>query len=74
MINSIDDHTSSIDSQVLSDICQNILPRISHHVHELTLEPQSMALALQTDNYPQLYSLSLINFEGDILFQHLESK
>ena len=70
-INSLYDQTSSIDTQVLSRICEKILPRIHHQVHKLTVEEYSMKQILLAANYPQLYSLSLINFQEEILYQYL---
>ena len=65
------DRTISIDNRVLSRICEKILPRIHHQLNELTVEQHSMKRILLTVNYPQLYSLSLVNFQEEILFQYL---
>jgi hypothetical protein len=65
------DRTISIDNRVLSRICSKILPRIHHQLNELTVEQHSMKRILLTVNYPQLYSLSLVNFQEEILFQYL---
>ena len=70
-INSIYDHLYSIDPTVLSRICQQVLPRIHHEVHRLTLEEYSMKDILLPGYYPQLYSLSLLNFTEETLQQHL---
>lgn len=72
IINSSLDHVSSIDNQVLSRICEKVLPQIHHRVNKLSVEPCSMKHILHTINYPQLYSLSLICFPERILFQHLK--
>jgi hypothetical protein len=69
-IDSLYDQTS-IDTQVLTRICEKILPRIHHHVQKLTVEQYSMQTILLAANYPQLYSLSLINFHEEILYQYL---
>jgi len=69
--NSIYNQTFSIDTQVLSRICQKVLPRIDHQIHKLTVEECSMKPILLAANYPQLYSLSLINFHEEILYQYL---
>jgi len=69
--NSLYDETSSIDTQVLSRICEKILSRIHHQVHKLTVEEYSMQQILLAANYPQLYSLSLINFQEKTLHQYL---
>ncbi len=65
------DRTFSINDQVLSRICENILPQIHDQVNKLTVEPNSMERILLTVNYPQLYSLSFVNFQEEILFQYL---
>jgi len=70
-INSLYNQTSSIDAQVLSKICQKILPRIHHQVHKLTVDQYSMEQILLAGDYPQLYSLSLINCDEEILYQSL---
>jgi hypothetical protein len=64
----------SIDNQVLDRICRNILPRIHHLVNELTVEQHSMERVLHTINYPEIYSLSLINFQEDVLLKYLTGK
>ncbi|CAF1557365.1 unnamed protein product [Rotaria sordida] len=68
------DRVYSIDNQVLERICKNILPRIYHKITELIVEQYSMERVLQTINYPQLYSLTLMDFSEDVLFNHLTSK
>jgi hypothetical protein len=68
---SIYNHTFSMDTQVVSRICQKVLPRIDHQIHKLTIEECSMKPILLAANYPQLYSLSLINFDEEILYQYL---
>ncbi len=70
-IDSLSDQISSKDTQVISRICQKILPHIHYHVHKLTVEQDSMKQILLATNYPQLYSLSLINLQKDILYQYL---
>jgi hypothetical protein len=65
------DYSFSIDDQVLSRICEKILPQIHDHINKLTIEQYSMERILFTFNYPQLYSLSLVNFQEKILFQYL---
>ena len=64
------DYTFSIDDQVLSGICEKILPQIHDYVNKLIIEQNSMERIL-TVSYPQVYSLSLINFEEKILLQYL---
>ncbi|CAF1346940.1 unnamed protein product, partial [Rotaria sordida] len=62
---------SSIDNQILDRICEKILPRIYHQVEKLTVESHSMKRILPTVNFPQLYSLSVVNFQEEVLLQCL---
>ncbi len=71
---SIFDRTYSVDDQVLSRICSNILPRIHHQVNELIIEQHSIQRVLHTFNYPQLYSLTLMDFEAERLSKYLTGK
>ncbi|CAF3604618.1 unnamed protein product [Rotaria socialis] len=67
------DSTYSIDNQVLDRICKNILPRIYDQVNELVVEQYSMERVLHTVNYPQLYSLTLMDFPEEVLLNYLTS-
>jgi hypothetical protein len=71
VIKSYYDRTFSISNNILSEICQKILPRIHHQLNELIVDQNSMEHIL-TVNYPQLDSLSLVNFPNEILFQYLK--
>jgi hypothetical protein len=64
------DYTFTIDDQVFNIIYRKILPQISDHMNKLTIEQHSMKRIFAFD-YPQLYSLSLVNCEEEILFQYL---
>jgi hypothetical protein len=66
------DLTFSIDNHVLSRVYEEILPRIYHQVNKITVEPRSLELILRRVNYPQLYSLSLINFQAEAFYQTLK--
>lgn len=63
--------TSSIDSQLHSRICHEILPQIHHHVHQLILDESSMTDVLAAGSYPRLSSLTLRNCDLDLLQQSL---
>ncbi|CAF1049917.1 unnamed protein product [Rotaria sordida] len=65
------DRRFSIENNILSKICEKILPRIHHQLTELIVEQNSMKSILLTGNYPQVDSLSLVNFQKEILFQYL---
>jgi hypothetical protein len=66
--------TYSVEHQVLDRICENILPRIHHHVKELIIEQDSIQRVLHTFNYPQLYSLTLMDFQAERLTKYLIGK
>jgi hypothetical protein len=63
--------TFSIENNILDKICSNILPRISHYVNELIIEQNSMERIFDTFNFPQLHSLSLIDFQEKVLLKYL---
>ncbi|CAF1370316.1 unnamed protein product [Rotaria sordida] len=65
------DEIISIYNKVFSRIYENILPRIHNQVNKLTVDSYSIKSIL-TVNYSQLYSLSLVNFQEEILFQYLK--
>ncbi|CAF4062050.1 unnamed protein product, partial [Rotaria sordida] len=69
-MNSFYDRTFSVHEQVLSRIYENILPKIHDQIKKLAIEQHSIERIL-TFNYSQLYSLSLVNFKEEILFQYL---
>jgi hypothetical protein len=56
---------------VLDRICEKVLPRIHLNVKKLTVEPLSMERILLASKYPELHSLSLVNFEHASLLHHL---
>jgi len=64
------DPTFSIDDRVLSRICENNLPQIHDQVNHLTVEQDSIERIL-IGNYPQLYSLSLVNMKEKKTFSIL---
>ena len=55
------------DHQVLSRMCEKILPRIHDQVHQLTVEPYAMKDILAAVTYPQLHSLSLRDFHDEVV-------
>jgi hypothetical protein len=69
--NSFYDQTTLMDREVLSRICKNILSQIYSKVHQLTVEEYSIKEILHAGSYPQLNSLSLINFQEETLYQYL---
>jgi hypothetical protein len=71
VIKSYYDRTFSVDNHFLSKISKKILPRIHHQLNELIVEQNSIKHIFHTDTYPQLDSLSFVNFEKEILFQYL---
>ncbi|CAF3287223.1 unnamed protein product [Rotaria sp. Silwood2] len=69
--NSFLNRNSGIPNQVLDRISEKIFPLIHHKINKLTVQPLSMERTLLNMNYPQLHSLSLVNFKQKILLQHL---
>ncbi|CAF2919463.1 unnamed protein product [Rotaria sp. Silwood2] len=69
-----DIHNFSVDTHIIDRICSKILPRINDKVTKFTLEPLSMERVFSTVHYPQLYSLSFVNFQPKILSQYLSDK
>jgi hypothetical protein len=67
---SLFERTSQIDDQEIAAICKKIFPRIHHHIHKLTVPSCLIECIINTD-YPQLQSLSLVNFEQQKLLEHL---
>ena len=72
MKSSFDEIISLDNNTVFTRLCENILPRIHDQLTKLTVESYSIKYIL-TVNYPQLYSLLLVNFQEEILFQYLKS-
>ena len=68
------DRTYSIDKQILDRICPNILPRICHLIKHLIVERYSIECVLRTMDYPQVYSLTLLDFPEEVLLDCLTSK
>ena len=64
-------YSSSVDHQIVDQICRKILPRIHYQIDKLTVEPFSMGRVLSTADYPELYSLSLLNFPAETLIPYL---
>jgi hypothetical protein len=65
------DRTFSIDVRIFSRICENILLQAHDRVHRLTVEQDSIH-RIPIRNYPQLYSLSLVNMKEGKLCQYLK--
>ena len=65
------DRTFSINNCILDRICEKSLPQIYHRLTKLTVEQDSMERILLPVNCPQLDSLSLVNFQEEILLQYL---
>lgn len=61
----------AMNDQILDRICKKVLPRIHHQVTELIIEQRSIQHILHTVTYPQVYSLSLIEFEEEVLLNYL---
>ena len=66
------DRNSPVDNQLLDRIYTKILPRIHHKANKLTVEPLSIERILGAVHYPQLHSISFVNFHYETLLQHLQ--
>ena len=62
---------STIYKPIFDQVCTNILPRIYHKVNKLTIGPPFMKFIFGIVDFPQLHSLSLVNFQSEILLQYL---
>jgi hypothetical protein len=67
------DHNSPVDNQVLDQIRTKVLPRIHDKVNKITVTSPSMEFIFNTVDYPQLHSLSLVDFQQETLLQYLTS-
>ena len=65
------DRSFSIEDSIVDTICEKMLPRIYHRLNQLTIEQNAMERILLVDKYPRLYSLSLVNFNEEILYQYV---
>ncbi|CAF1020506.1 unnamed protein product [Rotaria sordida] len=55
---------SPLDIEKIDTICKKILARIHHHIYKLTV-PLYLIESILNIDYPQLQSLSLVNFEEE---------
>ena len=62
--------TSQIDNEKIGKLCKKVLPRISHYIHKLTIPSGSIEYINNID-YPQLHSLSLVNFKPQTILEQL---
>jgi len=67
------DHNSPVDNQVFDQIRTKVLPRIHDKVNKITVTSPSMEFIFNTVDYPQLHSLSLVDFQQETLLQYLTS-
>ena len=63
-----------IDDRTLSVMCHSILPSIHHHVTSLKLNAHSMGRVLDSADFPQVCSLTLLDVPRQLLYQQLTSK
>jgi hypothetical protein len=64
--------TSQLDNQTAERISKKIFPRIHQHIRKLNISSCFIECLLNID-YPQLQSLSLVNFQQEKLVEHLTS-
>ncbi len=72
--NTLLNDNSSADNPLFDRIRKKILPQIHHKVNKLTVESPFMEFIFDTIDYPQLHSLSLVNFQQETLLQYLTGK
>ena len=66
------DRVYSTNDHVRQRICQNVLSRIDHQVNKLIIDQPSIKQVLHDIDYPQLHSLSLIDFNERSFFDFLK--
>ncbi|CAF4749240.1 unnamed protein product, partial [Rotaria sp. Silwood2] len=71
MVESLLKNSFSVSKQVLDRICEEILPRINNKINKLIVDRYSMECVLRDVVYPQLYSLTLANFQRVTLLPYL---
>src|SRR5579862_2862153 len=64
------DHNSSVDNEVFNEIRIKVLPRIYDKLNKMTVTPPSMKYIFFAIDYPQLHSLSLVDFQNETLLQY----
>lgn len=57
----------SVYDDILNQICSKVLPRINEKVTKLTVDQYSMKHIIDAVDYPQLHSLSLVQFQAELL-------
>ncbi|CAF3278546.1 unnamed protein product [Rotaria sp. Silwood2] len=62
---------SSVNNEIFDPIRTKILPRIDDKVTKRTIESLSMSCIFDTIDFTALTSLRLVNFQSEILLQHL---
>jgi hypothetical protein len=70
-VKSLPNNKFSVGNRILNRICEEILPRINNKINKLTLDQHSMERILRAVVYPQLYSLTLVNFQPDTVLPYL---
>ena len=65
------DKISPLDKPLLNKICKRVLPQVNEKVTKMIIEPTTIGQILETVDYPQLRSLSLIDFQQETILQHL---
>ncbi|UJR27137.1 hypothetical protein I4U23_008436 [Adineta vaga] len=71
---SSDIHIISADIHIRDKICEIIIPQIADKVTKLIIEPFFMHGIMDAFHFPELYSISLINYIPNIFFEHLTSR
>ncbi|CAF1462398.1 unnamed protein product [Adineta ricciae] len=70
-IKSWDNSISPMNDLIIDRVCEQILPHIHDKVRKLIVEPSAVARVLHAVDFPNVSSLSLMNFSTKILIEHL---
>ncbi|CAF2102204.1 unnamed protein product [Rotaria magnacalcarata] len=70
-IRDLDFTANDASQEFLDRLCTSILPRIHHQINKLTLGQLSIERLLHIVDYPQLYSLSLVFCQPEIILNYL---
>ncbi|CAF1672233.1 unnamed protein product, partial [Adineta ricciae] len=65
------DESAPVNQAILRKICEKILPRLHLQLNELVVDQNSLQHILFSNTYPQLSSLSLVNFQQKSLLRYL---
>jgi hypothetical protein len=65
------DHNSPVNNEVFDGFGPKVLHRVHREVNKLTVDSLYMEYIISITDYPQLHSLSLVNFQQETLLKYL---